>query len=227
MTERKLRLQIDLRHRALQFRKIKERIITESACAARCAQNHAVHAPVRRVFGPAIARCNQNAVIAGCAILPGVLAQPLQQNHVVPDVGVVIGCIRRIHNPHVCSKSCRAHTRRSLQRIHLKPRIVRNHQFARSKARIIHRLHRRVLSERHPILIRSLDVSEPRKRLERDSVSFRSGVEVAQLTGAAGCNIQAECHRTSVMCGSTGVFRIGWLMMFRTISISGDYAVNH
>src|SRR5579859_4670982 len=101
MTERKLGVEVDFGHGAVQLRKIEERIVAEAAGAARSAEDDAFHAAVRCVFGPPIAGSDQDAVVTGCALFGWSFSEALQEDHVVPDVGVVIGSVRRVDDAYV------------------------------------------------------------------------------------------------------------------------------
>lgn len=90
MTERELCLRVDFRHRAFEIWKVEERVVPKTACSPWRIQNDAFYGAVARMFYPAVSGRNQNAVISGPALLRRQITQPLQQNHVVPDIGIIV-----------------------------------------------------------------------------------------------------------------------------------------
>src|SRR5580692_5496569 len=91
MAERKLGLKIYLGHGLAKAWQKKQRIVTEAAGTARCIENHALDGTVGYLNHLAIARDHQRALIARRAQRRRKFFHPLQKDHVIPDVGVVVG----------------------------------------------------------------------------------------------------------------------------------------
>jgi len=104
MTESEFCVQIDFSHGVLELRKIEKRIVAKAIGPAWCLQDDALDGTVRGVLNPAIARGDKYTVVSGVSLLCGQISQPLQQNHVVPDVGIVVR-VRRVHEACICRKA--------------------------------------------------------------------------------------------------------------------------
>ena len=75
-------------------------------------------------------------MVAGRAQRGGNPVQPLQKQHVVPHVGVVVG-VGRVDQARIGGITRRTHAGRAAERIHFKAGIVGDDQFAGRKTRIV------------------------------------------------------------------------------------------
>ena len=91
MAEGKLRLKVDFGHGALQVRQIEEGVIAEAAGAARGIEDHTFDGAVGHVRRLAVPGSDKYAVVAGSALRRRNGVESLEEDDVVPDVGVVVG----------------------------------------------------------------------------------------------------------------------------------------
>src|SRR3954463_6806275 len=95
MAESQLCIEINFGHGALEFGEEEERVIAEATGAARSVQNDTVYGPIAGVLHTSVASGNEDAVIAGLSLIEGGISETLKEDHVVPDVGIVVG-VRRV-----------------------------------------------------------------------------------------------------------------------------------
>src|ERR1700722_289009 len=91
MAEGELGLEIDFGHGAVKVWQIEERVIAETAGAARGAEDHAIDGAIGHVCWLAVTGSDQYAVIASSALLGWDGVEALEEDDIVPDVGVVVG----------------------------------------------------------------------------------------------------------------------------------------
>ena len=95
MAEGMLGFKVKLSHGLIESRQIEERIVAKTPGAARGFKDEAVDGALRNVEGLAVAGSYERAEVARGALSKGNIGKALQEDHVVPDVSVVIG-IRRV-----------------------------------------------------------------------------------------------------------------------------------
>ena len=122
MAERKLGLKVEFRHGASSFREAKKRIVAKTTGAPRSFKDDSFHGSVRNVQGKTIPRCDQHTMVARRALRCRHTGEPLQQDHVVPHIGVVRWRVGRIDHPGIRGIAGRSHPRRTIQRIHFESR---------------------------------------------------------------------------------------------------------
>src|SRR5260370_41810989 len=91
MAEGQVGFKIEFGHSAIKLRQVEERVVAEAAGAAWRIENHSLDSAFRCVEGQAVAGGNQDAAVAGGALFGRNPGESLQQDHVVPDVGIVVG----------------------------------------------------------------------------------------------------------------------------------------
>src|SRR5579862_5234670 len=91
MAEGELGLEVDLGHGAVELGQVEKRVVAKASSAAWRVQDHALDCAVRFVCGSAVAGGDEYAAVT-CGALRGRNGfELLEQDDVVPDVGVVVG----------------------------------------------------------------------------------------------------------------------------------------
>jgi len=181
MAEGQLCVEIDFRHGALEFGKKKERVIAETARAARRVQNDTFHGSITGVLDAAVAGSNQDAVVAGLSLLQRLISETLKKDHVVPYICIVIG-VRRVNEACIRGEASRTNSRRTLESIDFEAGVVGQNQLTGRKLRVVDSLDGGVRGKGIAIFFRSFDVRQAGERLKTDGVSFSGSTEIAQLS---------------------------------------------
>ena len=108
VAERKLGFEIQFGHAAVNLRQIEERIVAKAASAARGFKDEPFDGAFGGLDEMTVARGDQDAAIASRPLRRGNRSKALQEQHVIPHVGVVIG-VGRIDEAGVSGKAGGAH----------------------------------------------------------------------------------------------------------------------
>src|SRR6516165_2450860 len=123
MAKGKLGFEVDFSHGAFKFGQVKERIVAEAAGAAWSIEDDSLDGAVRGVKGQAGSGCDQDAMVAGGALRGRNTGEALQEDHVVPDVGVVVG-VGGVDQASVGGKARGTHTGCTVEGVDLQTRVV-------------------------------------------------------------------------------------------------------
>src|ERR1700744_3910553 len=89
MAERELGFEVDFGHGAVEFRQIKEWVVSEAACSAGSAEDSSFDCAFGGVENLAVAGGGKDATIARGALCRWNVVELLQEQNVVPDIRVV------------------------------------------------------------------------------------------------------------------------------------------
>ncbi len=106
-------------------------------------------------------------MVAGGAQRVGNPASSLQKEHVVPDVGVVVG-VRRVDQAGVGGIASRAHAGRAVERIDFEAGVVGNDQFAGRETRVVDSLGGCIGEEGVAVFFGSRELLDAGKRFDVD-----------------------------------------------------------
>ena len=201
MTEVELSGEINFGHGALEFGEEEEWVISEAAGAAGGGEKNALHGTVRGMFNAAVAGGDEYAVIPADALFGRQIAEALQQDHVVPDIGVVGGGIGGVDDSCISSESRRTDARSAAESVDFKTGIVCENEFARCELRIVDSLSCGVRGEGIAVLFGWFDVSQTGKGFDADCVLFSGGAKIAQFALACSGDVQTKTHETSLTAG--------------------------
>ena len=213
--------QVDFGHGAVEGGEIEERVVSKAACASGRLEDKAFHGAVRGVEGKAVAGGDQDAAVAGGAL--GLLhaGEALQQDYVVPDIGVVIG-VGRIDEAGVSRESGRADTGRTVERIDFEAGVVCEDELAGGEAGVVDGFECGVGGEGEAVFLRSGDGRESGQGFDEDGMSLGGGAEVSELALAGSRGVEAKRHGESVIaatcCGAVARGRLARACLLPTLA---------
>jgi hypothetical protein len=178
MTEGELGLEVDLGHGAVELGEIEKRIVSETAGAAGSVEDHAFDAAVGLVCGVAVARGDKYATVACGAPRGRYSFETLQQDDVVPDVGVVVG-IGGVDHAGVCGETGRAHAGSAGEGVNFETGVVGENELAGEELGVIDGFEAGVLGEGFAVFLWWFDAIEIRERNNGNRVGLGGGAEVA------------------------------------------------
>ena len=204
MAEGELGLKIDFGHRAVELRKVEERVIPEAAGAARGVQDHSIDGAVGHMSWLSVASGDKHAVIARGALGWRNGIEALKEHDIVPDIGVVI-CIGRIDQAGVRSEAGGANSRSTGEGVDFESGIIGEDEQSGCELGIIDRFERSVFGEAIAVLFGWVDVLQIGQGVDRDSVRLSRGAKIAQFALAGRSYVEAKGHAMSVSKGGTRV----------------------
>jgi len=202
MAEGELGFEVEFGHGAVEGGQEEERVIAEAAGAARRVQDEAFNCALRCVERLAVAGGDENAAVACGASGCGNAGEALQQDHVVPDIGVVVG-VGRVGEPGVGGEAGGADAGRAVERVHFEAGVVGKHERAGREAGVVNGFERGVGGEGKAVFFRGGDGGEGGQGIDFDGMSVGGGAEVAQLALAGGGGVEAKGHGESVIAGAS------------------------
>ena len=123
MAESELGSEVDLGHGVVEFGKEEERVVAEATGTARGVENDAFDRAVGCVKGDAIASGDEDAMIAAGSEADRDVGHALQEEHVVPNVGVVVG-VRRVDKAGVGSEAGGANAGSAVERVDFETGVI-------------------------------------------------------------------------------------------------------
>ena len=190
--------QVDLCHALAQFGQVEQWIVAEAAGAARSFQNRSFDCAIGDLAPPRHRAQRRGCNGSGpCAAWPG-MPSSFCSRSMLFQTSVLSLASGESTRPDR-RQPCRAHARRTAERIHFKAGIVGNNQFAGSEARVVDRLGGRIGEKGVAVFFRSRNVFDAGEGLNVYRMSLCGGAEIAELAGARSGGVEAKSHAASVM----------------------------
>ena len=212
MAEGMLGFEIDFGHGVLEFGQIEERVVAEAARAARRFEDESFDRAVCCIEGLAIAGGDEDAVVAGGALGCWNAGEALEQDHVVPDVGVVVG-IWRVDEAGIGGETGGANAGRSVEGVDFEAGVIGEDEVIRCETGVVDSLEGSVGPEGGAAFFRGGNGDQAGQRFDEDVVGSGGGGEVAELSFAGGGGVEVEGHGESVTVVCEGKQRPGKEML--------------
>ncbi len=197
MAEGELGFEINFGHGAVEAGQVEKRVVAEAAGAAGGFEDAAFDGAFGGVEGLAVAGGDEDAAIVGGAAVGGDAGEALQQDHVVPDIGVVVG-VGRVDETGVGSEARGADAGRAVKGVDLEAGVIGEDERAGCEMGVVDGLEGGVGGEGCAVFFGRIDGGEAGKWFDGDVVGDGGGAEVAQFSLAGGGGEEAESHAESV-----------------------------
>ena len=209
MTEGELGFEVDFGHGALEGRQVEERIVAEAASAARGLEDESIDGAFGRLDDFTVECGDQDAAITGGALVGRDFGEALEQDDVVPDVGVVVG-IGRVDETGVGCIASGTDAGSAIEGVDFEAGVVGEDELAGGETRVIDGFDSGVGEEGVAVFFGGWDVVGSGQRVNKDGVGVGGGAEVAELA-LTGCGCEkTESHEESVtVVGACGLCRNG------------------
>ena len=198
MAEGELGFEVDFGHGAVECGQVEERVVAKAAGAAGRVEDEAFDRALGGVKRQAVPGGYQNAAVARGAGGGRDAGEALQQDHVVPHIGVVVG-VGRVDQAGVGGEAGGADAGRAVEGIDFEAGVVCQHQHAGGEAGVVDGFERGVGGERGAIFFRGGNGGEGGQGIDFDGMRVCRGAEVAELALAGGGGVKAKGHGESVI----------------------------
>ena len=185
--------EVDLGHCAVEGGEIEERVVAETAGAAGRFEDESFDCSMRGVEGQAVAGGDKDTAITGGALGQGHAGEVLQKDHVVPDVGVVVG-VGGVGEAGIGGKTGGADAGRAAEGIDFEAGVVGEDKLARGAAGVVAGLESGVGGEGGAVFFRGGNGGETGQGLDVDGMSLGCGAEVSEFALAGGGGVEVEGH---------------------------------
>src|SRR5271157_6382248 len=202
MAEGELGFEVEFGHGAVQGGQVEEWIVAEAACASWSFEDKTLDRALGGMESHAVAGGDQHAAVAGGAAGWRDPGKALQEDHVVPHVGVVVG-VGRVDQAGVGGEASGADAWGALEGVYFEAGVVGQDQVSGDKTGVVDGLVCGVGGEGGAVLFGGRDGGEQGQGIDGEGMGLGGGAEVAELALAGGGGVEAEGHGKSVTGGAT------------------------